>query len=162
MENTIKEILELHNKKSKEYKSDVDITNVYRKAAELRGISICQALDYFRLKHEISIIDMLNDDQKHTKDKIREKFNDYIIYTIILYEISKEEPDSENFLESFIESFKFAETSYDISLVIFKAHSSSVQRLEYNLIPINLLISSLINIKNYMLEEKSVTEKSPY
>lgn len=155
MKNTFKEITELYSRKQKEYKGEVNPFRNFEKASELRGISREEALDFFRLKHEVSILEMLDDDKKYSKAVITEKFNDYIIYTIILNEMINSTFEGKDIIFEFITLYDFVEMPKNLSLGVFMDYIEHCQLGEYNLYRPELVISALISLKNNMLDNRS-------
>lgn len=74
--------------KSKEYSRNEDPFHNFRVASRLRGVTMQEAIDGFRLKHEISIMDIRNDIKEGilpSKDIVDEKFGDLINYYLLEY-----------------------------------------------------------------------------
>ena len=98
---------------------------------------------------------MLEDDKKYREKIITEKFNDYIIYTIILNEMVKYSSPRVNFIEKFINGSYFNKPILDESIYTLKIHSSHCRELNFELVHYDYLVSAMIVLKNYMLEHKS-------
>lgn len=79
--NRIKEVLV---KKQGEYNLDADRLSHFKEAANVVGWTPEKVLLAYRLKHEKSIIDMVNSGDKFSKELWTEKITDNINYLILL------------------------------------------------------------------------------
>lgn len=77
--------------KGGEYAVDTDALSNFRKAADLQGVRMRDALGGMMAKHTVSIYDMLNDDADFPSAKWDEKILDHINYLILLRAIILEE-----------------------------------------------------------------------
>jgi len=77
--------------KADEYASDSDRLHNFAVAARMRNTTQAKALDGMKLKHDVSILDLIEwndtDKEKVTKELIEEKLTDSINYTILLWAI---------------------------------------------------------------------------
>ena len=92
--------------KGKEYRRNNDPYHNFNEGAKLMGVHPMTVLDFFRLKHVISIADLQKDfeDKKHVSvHQINEKYDDILVYTLI------ELAYIENENEAIFDSFKFIE-----------------------------------------------------
>lgn len=71
-------------KKAGEYSKDTNRFHNFDVAARMRGITPELALDGMRLKHVVSVDDMVNNPDMVTVDMIDEKIGDAINYLILL------------------------------------------------------------------------------
>ena len=72
--------------KGKEYRRNNDPYHNFNEGAKLMGVRPMTVLNFFRLKHLISIADLHKDfeDKKHVSvDHINEKYDDILVYTLI-------------------------------------------------------------------------------
>lgn len=67
-----------------EYAADHDVLVAFRKAAQLRGIGIPQALAGMMVKHTVSIYDMVESGKPYSLEMWDEKITDHINYLILL------------------------------------------------------------------------------
>ena len=92
--------------KGTEYRRNNDPYHNFNEGAKLMNVHPMAVLNFFRLKHIISIADLQKDfeDKKHVSvHQINEKYDDILVYTLI--ELAYIE--SEN--EAIFDSFKFIE-----------------------------------------------------
>ena len=87
--------------KGKEYRRNNDPYHNFNEGAKLRGVRPMTVLNFFRLKHVISIADLQKDfDKKHVREaQINEKYDDILVYTLI--ELAYAENDNEASFEAF-------------------------------------------------------------
>ena len=84
--------------KGKEYRRNNDPYHNFNEGAKLMNVSPMTVLNFFRLKHVISITDF--DDKKHVSvDQINEKYDDILVYTLI--ELAYTENENEASFEAF-------------------------------------------------------------
>jgi hypothetical protein len=86
VEDTLAQIRETILIKGKEYRRNKDPFHNFNQGAKLTGNTKYEVLDGFKLKHDISVQDIINDYKKMTfssKSIINEKMNDILIYTIV-------------------------------------------------------------------------------
>ena len=72
--------------KGKEYRRNNDPYHNFNEGAKLMNVRPMTVLNFFRLKHVISIADLQKDfeDKKHVSvDQINEKYYDILVYTLI-------------------------------------------------------------------------------
>ena len=72
--------------KGKEYRRNSDPYHNFNQGAKLMGVRPMTVLNFFRLKHVISIADLQKDfeDKKHVSvHQINEKYDDILVYTLI-------------------------------------------------------------------------------
>ena len=72
--------------KGKEYRRNNDPYHNFNEGAKLMNVRPMTVLDFFRLKHVISITDLEKDfeDKKHVSaHQINEKYDDILVYTLI-------------------------------------------------------------------------------
>ena len=92
--------------KGKEYRRNNDPYHNFNEGAKLMNVRPMTVLNFFRLKHVISIADLQKDfeDKKHVSvHQINEKYDDILVYTLI------ELAYIENENEAIFDSFKFIE-----------------------------------------------------
>lgn len=75
--------------KSAEYARGGDKLHNFKRAAEVSGLTSLECLQGMKLKHDVSILDMLNDLQdpehiEYTREKWEEKIGDDINYLILM------------------------------------------------------------------------------
>lgn len=70
--------------KNKEYSSDTDRLHNFKVAARVNGCTPEQALWGMNTKHLVSIMDLVEDPSKATKEMIDEKITDSINYLLLL------------------------------------------------------------------------------
>ena len=88
--------------KGKEYRRNNDPYHNFNEGAELMGVRPMTVLNFFRLKHLISIADLQKDfeDKKHVREaQINEKYDDILVYTLI--ELAYVENENEASFEAF-------------------------------------------------------------
>lgn len=78
--------------KSAEYSRGGDKLHNFKRAAEMSGLTPLECLQGMKLKHDVSILDMLNDLQdlehiEYTREKWEEKISDDINYLILMLAI---------------------------------------------------------------------------
>lgn len=90
----------VRNAKMVEYEAEADRLANFRKAADLSGCSIPEAIKGMMVKHTVSIYDMIegefnqfNVDPPYSLELWREKFIDQINYLLLLYAAIREERD---------------------------------------------------------------------
>lgn len=162
MENTFKQIESLYSRKAREYKGETNPFRNFNRAAALRGITRAQALDFFRLKHEVSILEMLEDDKTYSEEIIMEKFNDYITYTILLYAMKENRQDIPGFIayiKPYIPNLDRSESDYKRlkypAEFIFRAYAEEhITGFKYNF-SYTVIIAALIALKNDLLNNRS-------
>ena len=84
-ENHIKGIL---YSKAQEYAKDEDRLHNFKRASEMSGESAIECLRGMNLKHDVSLDDMLNDEDNginHPQDLWQEKLHDEINYLLLLW-----------------------------------------------------------------------------
>lgn len=157
MLNTISEIIELKKQKGKDYKNKDNPFRVFYKASKMRRITMMEALDMFRLKHEISIWDIINSPNATRYEVIKEKFNDYIIYSIMLFGLIKNERKlikngNESYFNKFVYNLREKEMSIVNARNVFQNHATDMFRRDYEKMNEEYfveLVSALVEIKNY-------------
>ena len=80
---TLKELLIV---KGKEYRRNNDPYHNFNEGAKLLNVRAMHVLNFFRLKHLISIADILKDLEqglKVSEAQVNEKYNDILVYTLI-------------------------------------------------------------------------------
>ena len=90
----IENIEETLTKKGEEYSRKGDRLHNFKRAAILGQTTSAEALLGMKIKHDISILDMIEDlkhNRVHDKDTLDEKFGDAINYLILLKAILIEE-----------------------------------------------------------------------
>ena len=88
--------------KGKEYRRNNDPYHNFNEGAKLLSVRPMTVLDFFRLKHVISIADLQKDfeDKKHVSaHQINEKYDDILVYTLI--ELAYTENENEASFEVF-------------------------------------------------------------
>ena len=88
--------------KGKEYRRNNDPYHNFNEGAKLMSVRPMMVLNFFRLKHVISIADLQKDfeDKKHVSvDHINEKYDDILVYTLI--ELAYAENENEASFEAF-------------------------------------------------------------
>ena len=88
--------------KGEEYRRNNDPYHNFNEGAKLMGVRPMTVLNFFRLKHVISIADLQKDfeDKKHVSaHQINEKYDDILVYTLI--ELAYTEIDNEASFEAF-------------------------------------------------------------
>ena len=88
--------------KGKEYRRNNDPYHNFNEGAKLMGVRPMTVLNFFRLKHVISIADLQKDfeDKKHVREaQINEKYDDILVYTLI--ELAYSESEKEASFEAF-------------------------------------------------------------
>ena len=89
--------------KGKEYRRNSDPYHNFNQGAKLMGVRPMTVLNFFRLKHVISIADLQKDfeDKKHVSEaQVNEKYDDILVYTLI------ELAYAENEIEASFEAFR--------------------------------------------------------
>jgi hypothetical protein len=79
--------------KAAEYATEDRLAN-FKKAANLQGVSVPQALAGMMAKHTVSIFDMIGDGADHDLAKWDEKITDHLNYLILLRAVLEEEADN--------------------------------------------------------------------
>lgn len=88
--------------KGKEYRRNNDPYHNFNEGAKLMNVPPMTVLNFFRLKHVISIADLQKDfeDRKHVSvHQINEKYDDILVYTLI--ELAYTENENEASFEAF-------------------------------------------------------------
>jgi len=88
--------------KGKEYRRNSDPYHNFNEGAKLMNVRPMMVLNFFRLKHLISIDDLQKDfeDKKHVSShQINEKYDDILVYTLI--ELAYSENENEASFEAF-------------------------------------------------------------
>ena len=88
--------------KGEEYRRNNDPYHNFNEGAKLMGVRPMTVLNFFRLKHAISIADLQKDfeDKKHVSaHQINEKYDDILVYTLI--ELAYSENENEASFEAF-------------------------------------------------------------
>ena len=88
--------------KGKEYRRNNDPYHNFNEGAKLLSVRPMTVLNFFRLKHVISIADLQKDfeDKKHVREaQINEKYDDILVYTLI--ELAYAENEKEASFEAF-------------------------------------------------------------
>ena len=88
--------------KGKEYRRNNDPYHNFNEGAKLMNVRPMTVLNFFRLKHVISIADLQKDfeDKKHVSvHQINEKYDDILVYTLI--ELAYAENENEASFEAF-------------------------------------------------------------
>ena len=88
--------------KGEEYRRNNDPYHNFNEGAKLMGVRPMTVLNFFRLKHVISIADLQKDfeDKKHVSaHQINEKYDDILVYTLI--ELAYTENENEASFEAF-------------------------------------------------------------
>lgn len=85
-ETTLLRLKELLIVKGKEYRRNNDPYHNFNEGAKILQVRAMHVLNFFRLKHLISIADLLKDlDQgkKVSAEQVNEKYDDILVYTLI-------------------------------------------------------------------------------
>ena len=101
-EATLRRLEKLLLIKGKEYRRNNDPYHNFNEGAKLLSVRPMTVLNFFRLKHVISIADLQKDfeDKKHVSDaQINEKYDDILVYTLI--ELAYNENENEASFEAF-------------------------------------------------------------
>ena len=88
--------------KGEEYRRNNDPYHNFNEGAKIMGVRPMTVLNFFRLKHVISIADLQKDfeDKKHVREaQINEKYDDILVYTLI--ELAYAENENEASFEAF-------------------------------------------------------------
>ena len=88
--------------KGKEYRRNNDPYHNFNEGAKLMNVPPMTVLNFFRLKHVISITDLQKDfeDKKHVSEaQVNEKYDDILVYTLI--ELAYTENENEASFEAF-------------------------------------------------------------
>ena len=88
--------------KGEEYRRNNDPYHNFNEGAKLMSVRPMVVLNFFRLKHVISIADLQKDfeDKKHVREaQINEKYDDILVYTLI--ELAYAENENEASFEAF-------------------------------------------------------------
>ena len=88
--------------KGEEYRRNSDPYHNFNEGAKLMNVRPMMVLNFFRLKHVISIADLQRDfeDKRHVSvHQINEKYDDILVYTLI--ELAYTENDNEASFEAF-------------------------------------------------------------
>ena len=99
---TIVRLMTLLLIKGEEYRRNNDPYHNFNEGAKLMGVRPMTVLNFFRLKHVISIADLQKDfeDKKHVSEaQINEKYDDILVYTLI--ELAYAENEKEASFEAF-------------------------------------------------------------
>ena len=99
---TIVRLMTLLLIKGEEYRRNDDPYHNFNEGAKLMNVHPMTVLNFFRLKHVISIADLQKDfeDNKHVSaHQINEKYDDILVYTLI--ELAYTENDNEASFEAF-------------------------------------------------------------
>ena len=99
---TIVRLMTLLLIKGEEYRRNNDPYHNFNEGAKLMGVRPMTVLNFFRLKHVISIADLQKDfeDKKHVSaHQINEKYDDILVYTLI--ELAYSENENEASFEAF-------------------------------------------------------------
>ena len=83
--------------KGKEYRRNSDPYHNFNEGAKLMNVRPMMVLNFFRLKHVISIADLQKDfeDKKHVSaHQINEKYDDILVYTLIELAYSENENEA--------------------------------------------------------------------
>ena len=95
VDNVLKTIGDTLKAKGGEYSTETDRLHNFATGARMRGRSRAKTLDGMKLKHDVSILDLIewNDTspEKVTKELIEEKCKDAICYHILLWAILLED-----------------------------------------------------------------------
>ena len=89
LEERIYQIKSVLKSKAKEYATEDRLHN-FKVAAKMNGSTNARALWGMASKHLVSVMDMLDSEQKHTADHVNEKVGDLINYLILLEAVFKE------------------------------------------------------------------------
>lgn len=85
-ESTLIRLKELLIVKGKEYRRNSDPYHNFNEGAKLLNVRAMHVLNFFRLKHLISIADLLKDLEQGirvSEDQLNEKYNAILVYTLI-------------------------------------------------------------------------------
>ena len=88
--------------KGEEYRRNNDPYHNFNEGAKLMNVHPMTVLNFFRLKHVISIADLQKDfeDKKHVREaQVNEKYDDILVYTLI--ELAYSESEKEASFEAF-------------------------------------------------------------
>ena len=99
---TIVRLMTLLLIKGEEYRRNNDPYHNFNEGAKIMGVRPMTVLNFFRLKHVISIADLQKDfeDKKHVREaQINEKYDDILVYTLI--ELAYAENENEASFEAF-------------------------------------------------------------
>ena len=99
---TIVRLMTLLLIKGEEYRRNDDPYHNFNEGTKLMNVHPMMVLNFFRLKHAISIADLQKDfeDNKHVSaHQINEKYDDILVYTLI--ELAYTENDNEASFEAF-------------------------------------------------------------
>lgn len=163
MKNTQEQITKLYETKATHYNAKLNPFSQFIKATKARNLTKEQALDFMRLKHEISIQEMLESDEAFDADVVNEKFNDYITYSIILLEMLEAEEYDPNplFMEAFWERFVMKDYTEQEALEAFDTYIIFTKTQPYRRLRrfhYFELVSALIVLKNMVLERATILE----
>lgn len=82
----VEQCLDTLTNKSIEYNKDSnERLDCFKRAANLSGTTVLEAVAGMMMKHTISIYQMINDGKTHSLDKWNEKITDHINYLLILW-----------------------------------------------------------------------------
>lgn len=120
-ETTLVRLRDLLLIKGIEYRRNNDPYHNFNEGAKLLNVRPMHVLNFFRLKHVISIADLLKDfeqDKVVSVDQVNEKYDDILVYTLI--ELAYTENDGEasfhyyqNFIAYLLAKHKFIKRIHD-------------------------------------------------
>lgn len=120
-ESTLVRLAELLLIKGKEYRRNNDPYHNFNEGAKLLNARPLHVLNFFRLKHVISIADLLKDfeqDKAVSVDQVNEKFDDILVYTLIELAYVENEGEAsfqyyQNFIAYLLAKHKFIKRLHD-------------------------------------------------
>ena len=87
--------IEMFKKKNKEYGTNVNILETVSVISELTDEYYSSVISMLMLKHVASLLLWLKDESKLTKEQVREKLTDILVYLVMLYVTHAKEKDRE-------------------------------------------------------------------
>ena len=120
-EATLVRLKELLLIKGKEYRRNNDPYHNFNEGAKLLNVRPMLVLNFFRLKHVISIADLLKDFEEGkgvSLDQVNEKYDDILVYTLIELAYAANEGESsfqyyQNFITYLLAKHKFIKRIHD-------------------------------------------------
>jgi len=114
-ESTLVRLSELILTKGKEYRRNNDPYHNFNEGAKLLNVRPMVVLNFFRLKHVISIADLLKDfeqDKVVSVEQVNEKYDDILVYTLIELAFVETEGEAsfqyyQNFISYLLAKHKF-------------------------------------------------------
>jgi len=120
-ETTLLRLKELLIVKGKEYRRNSDPYHNFNEGAKLMNVRAMTVLNFFRLKHLISIADLLKDfeqDKAVSVEQVNEKYDDILVYTLIEVAYAENEGEAsfqyyQNFITYLLAKHKFIKRLHD-------------------------------------------------